>query len=64
MSEILIIDDNDQLRMSFQRLLEEEGYTVRTAASGEFGLAMVKESLPNNGYSGSVPARHGRSGHL
>ena len=47
MSKILIIDDNDQLRMSFQRLLEEEGYNVRTAASGESGLAMVKESLPN-----------------
>ena len=47
MSTILIIDDDDQLRMSFQRLLEEEGYTVRTAASGEAGIRMVKEAPPD-----------------
>ena len=47
MSTILIIDDDDQLRMSFQRLLAEEGYTVRTAASGESGIAMVKEAPPD-----------------
>jgi len=46
-STILIIDDDDQLRMSFQRLLEEEGYTVRTAASGESGIRMVRDALPD-----------------
>jgi DNA-binding NtrC family response regulator len=45
-SKILIIDNDDQLRTSFQRLLEQEGYTVRTAASGESGLAIVKDSPP------------------
>jgi DNA-binding NtrC family response regulator len=34
-STILIIDDDDQLRISFERLLNEEGYAVRTAASGK-----------------------------
>ena len=47
MSTILIIDDDDQLRISFERLLKEEGYTVRTAASGEAGLHMVSETIPD-----------------
>ena len=34
MSKILIIDDDDQLRKSFEKLLIEEGYHVRTAALG------------------------------
>ncbi len=37
MSTILIVDDDDQLRMSFHKLLAEEGYTVESAASGEAG---------------------------
>jgi len=46
-STILIIDDDDQLRMSFERLLIEEGYQVRTAASGESGIRMVEDALPD-----------------
>jgi nitrogen regulation protein NR(I) len=46
-STILIIDDDDQLRISFKRLLEEEGYAVRTAASGEAGVRMVEDALPD-----------------
>ncbi len=47
MNTVLIIDDDDQLRISFQRLLNEEGYQVRTAASGEAGIRMVSEALPD-----------------
>ncbi len=47
MSTILIIDDDDQLRISFERLLKEEGYEVRTAASGEAGLRMTSEAIPD-----------------
>lgn len=43
MSTILIIDDDDQLRISFERLLTEEGYGVRTAPSGEIGLRVFGE---------------------
>jgi CheY-like chemotaxis protein len=43
LSTILIIDDDDQLRISFEKLLKEEGYTVQSAASGELGLEMVKK---------------------
>ncbi len=47
MSTILIVDDDDQLRISFERLLREEGYTVRTAASGEAGLRMIDDAVPD-----------------
>lgn len=47
MNTILIIDDDDQLRISFERLLKEEGYHIRTAASGEAGIRMIKESVPD-----------------
>jgi nitrogen regulation protein NR(I) len=44
---ILIIDDDDQLRISFERLLKEEGYQVRTAASGEAGIRMLSDAIPD-----------------
>ncbi|MGE0085611.1 MAG: sigma-54-dependent transcriptional regulator [Desulfococcaceae bacterium] len=47
MSAILIIDDDDQLRKSFVRLLNEEEYEVRSAASGESGLEQIRESVPD-----------------
>lgn len=47
MASILIVDDDHHLRDGFERLLLEEGYAVRAASSGEQGLAMVRESLPD-----------------
>jgi nitrogen regulation protein NR(I) len=47
MSTILIIDDDDQLRKSFHKLLSEEGYTAQGAASGEAGLEIIKSRLPD-----------------
>jgi DNA-binding NtrC family response regulator len=47
MSTILIIDDDDQLRMSFEKLLLEEGYEVKSAASGEAGLKVISSDLPD-----------------
>ena len=47
MSKILVVDDDDQLRRSFKKLLREEGYTVEEAASGEAGLAAVKTCMPD-----------------
>ena len=41
MDTILVIDDDDQLRLSFCKLLRAEGYTVMGAASGEAGLELV-----------------------
>jgi nitrogen regulation protein NR(I) len=47
MSMILIIDDDDQLRKSFHKLLSEEGYTVDSAASGEDGIRKIQKTLPD-----------------
>jgi nitrogen regulation protein NR(I) len=43
MNTILVIDDDDQLRVSFCKLLREENYSVLGAASGESGIEMVKQ---------------------
>jgi nitrogen regulation protein NR(I) len=47
MAEVLIVDDDSQLRQSFARLLGEEGYEVRVASSGENGISAIKEKLPD-----------------
>jgi DNA-binding NtrC family response regulator len=40
---VLIIDDEAAIRESLQTLLEMEGYTVETAATGEQGIARIGE---------------------
>ncbi len=47
MNTILVIDDDDQLRKSFEKLLTQEGYRVRSAASGEAGIQAVEEECPD-----------------
>jgi DNA-binding NtrC family response regulator len=47
LSSILIIDDDDQLRKSFEKLLKEEDYTVICAPSGEAGLERINENRPD-----------------
>ncbi|HDL07795.1 MAG TPA: sigma-54-dependent Fis family transcriptional regulator, partial [Desulfobacteraceae bacterium] len=42
MSNILVIDDDDQLRKSFEKLLKGEGYTVWSVSSGEEGIRRVR----------------------
>jgi len=46
-STILIIDDDDQLRKSFDKLLKEEGYHSECAASGEAGLKIIEKEIPD-----------------
>ena len=43
MNTILVIDDDDQLRISFCKLLREENYSVLGAASGESGIEIVTQ---------------------
>lgn len=45
MSTILVIDDDDQLRLSFCKLLKEEKYSVISAASGEAGLDIIRGTI-------------------
>lgn len=47
MGTILIIDDDPQLRHSFEKLLVGEGHAVWTAATGEGGLELIRKGLPD-----------------
>ena len=39
---VLVIDDESSIRSSLQGILEDEGFAVRTAETGEAGLALLK----------------------
>jgi nitrogen regulation protein NR(I) len=47
MGNILIVDDDAQLRQSFEKILTAEGHAVKTASSGEAAIAMVKAAVPD-----------------
>jgi DNA-binding NtrC family response regulator len=43
MADILVIDDEEQIRKHFQMLLPHLGYTVSTAANGDEGVAAAAD---------------------
>ncbi|MGB6066002.1 MAG: sigma-54 dependent transcriptional regulator [Desulfomonilaceae bacterium] len=47
MGTIVIVDDDAQLRHSFEKLLAAEGHTVRTSPTGEGGLEIVRGGVPD-----------------
>jgi len=47
LATIFVIDDDPQLRQSFERLLKQEGHTVRTASTAETGIAMIRDGAPD-----------------
>ena len=47
MGHILIVDDDAQLRQSFEKILTAEGYTVKTASNGEAAISLVKAAVPD-----------------
>jgi len=47
MGKILIVDDDPQLRQSFEKLLTTEGHTVQTAATGEAAVKLVQTNPPD-----------------
>ncbi|MGE4297777.1 MAG: sigma-54-dependent transcriptional regulator [Desulfovibrionaceae bacterium] len=47
MASILIVDDDQRLRESFQRLLTAEGHNVAMASSGETGIERVRAERPD-----------------
>ncbi|MCX5892279.1 MAG: sigma-54 dependent transcriptional regulator [Deltaproteobacteria bacterium] len=47
MGKILIVDDEPQIRQSFEKILTGEGHTVRTAANGEAAISAVKTEVPD-----------------
>jgi two-component system, NtrC family, nitrogen regulation response regulator NtrX len=44
-ARVLIIDDEKDIRLSLRGILEDEGYDVMEAESGEHGLAMINRSV-------------------
>jgi len=44
MATILIVDDDQQLKRSFEKLLSDEVYTILTASSGEEGVAIIRSA--------------------
>lgn len=44
---ILVVDDDNALRASISRILEDEGYTVDNAADGAAALSIVEEDPPD-----------------
>ncbi len=46
MGKILIVDDDAQLRHSFEKILSAEGHKVLMAATGEAGLEIVRNDRP------------------
>jgi len=47
MGHILIVDDDPQIRQSFEKILSAESYEVKTASSGEKALEMLRADLPD-----------------
>jgi len=45
MANILVIDDEEYVRFSFRRVLEEGGYTVFEAVDGEDGMSQFKQMV-------------------
>ncbi len=45
--KVLVIDDEEPVRESFQHFLEDESYTVFTAANGREGLEVFDEQQPD-----------------
>jgi len=46
-SVILVVDDDPGLRLSFARLIEQEGHTALTAACGEEGIELLASRQPD-----------------
>jgi two-component system, OmpR family, response regulator PrrA len=46
-NRILIVDDDEAVTQTFARMLELEGYAVRTAVNAETGLRVASEHMPD-----------------
>jgi two-component system response regulator AtoC len=45
--QVLVVDDEENIRLFLQTLLEKKGYAVRSAESAERALALAEESPPD-----------------
>jgi DNA-binding response OmpR family regulator len=47
MKKILLVDDEDSIHLLYREELEEEGYEIHSALSGEEALAQLKVIVPD-----------------
>ena len=47
MYSILVVDDENSIRDSLSGILQDEGFSVMTAADGEAALLMMREERPD-----------------
>ena len=47
MARILVVDDEENIRLLYQEELKEEGYEVETAASGAEALGKIRARRPD-----------------
>ncbi|OGR24917.1 MAG: Fis family transcriptional regulator [Desulfobacca sp. RBG_16_60_12] len=47
MGHILIVDDDPQIRQSFEKILTGDGHTVKTASTGEAAISLVAAAVPD-----------------
>lgn len=47
MARILVIDDEEQVRILFERMLDREGYEVISCSNGKDGLNAYRRNLPD-----------------
>ena len=47
MKRILVIDDDEKIRLVFERFLKQQGYAVTCAVDGKDGLRLMDEETPH-----------------
>ncbi|MCX7822578.1 MAG: sigma-54 dependent transcriptional regulator [Syntrophobacterales bacterium] len=47
MAKILVVDDDPQLRKSFERILSSMGHSVKTVPTAEMGISVVQQNIPD-----------------
>jgi CheY-like chemotaxis protein len=47
MPKVLVVDDDESLRMLYSKELSEDGYEVQTVPSGQDALEIMKQSRPD-----------------
>ena len=47
MADVLIVDDDEQLRLLLRSMMTEEGHVVREAADGNAALKLCEERTPD-----------------
>jgi CheY-like chemotaxis protein len=47
MADLLVVDDDDDVREMLAEVLRDEGHTVRVACDGARGLALIEERHPD-----------------